>query len=166
MANFRKRGPSQWQAQVRMQGYPSQTRTFSTRAAAERWAKSTEVEMAQGTFVSRAEAESTTLRELLERYSNEVSPLKKGAACEIVRLKALSRHSLAYRFLSTIRSVDIARYRDERLKVVTSATVRRDLGVLSHVFEIARKEWGIYILNPVRDVKMPANGVSGDPIVV
>ena len=26
------------------------------------------------------------------------------------------------------------------------------------MFEIARKEWGIYVLNPVRDVKMPANG--------
>ncbi len=158
MANFRKRGPSQWQAQVRVHGYPSQTRTCNTRAAAERWAKLTEVEMTQGTFVSRAEAESTTLRELLERYVTDVSPTKKGAVLEIIRVKALARHSLASRFLATIRSADIANYRDDRLKVVASATVRRDLGVLSHVFEIARKEWGIYVLNPVRDVKMPANG--------
>ncbi len=162
MANFRKRGPSQWQAQVRVRGYPSQTKTFSTRAAAERWGKLTEVEMTQGTFVSRAEAESTTLSELLERYAAEVSPTKKGAATEIVRIKALCRNSLADRFLSTIRGADIARYRDERLKRVSSATVRRDLGVLSHVFEIARKEWGIYVLNPVGDIKMPANGRARD----
>ncbi len=158
MANFRKRGPSRWQAQIRVLGYPSQTKTFKTRAAAERWAKATEVEMARGEFVSRAEAESTTLGELLERYVAEVSPAKKGADSEIARVKALSRNALAARFLSTIRSVDIAQYRDERLKVVASATVRRDLGVLSHAFEIARKEWGIYVLNPVRDIKMPANG--------
>ena len=33
MANLRKRGPSQWQAQVRVCGYPNQTKTFDTRAA-------------------------------------------------------------------------------------------------------------------------------------
>lgn len=121
--------------------------------------------MEQGTFVSRAEAESTTLRELLERYIAEVSPTKKGAASEIVRIKALCRNSLAARFLATIRGADIARYREERLKIVASATVRRDLGVLSHVFEMARKEWGIYVLNPVRDVKMPANGKARDRLL-
>ncbi|MGE0290244.1 MAG: tyrosine-type recombinase/integrase [Bradyrhizobium sp.] len=162
MSTIRKRGNGQWQAQVRRRGFPLQTKTFPTRAAAERWGKLTEVEMAQGTFVSRAEAESTTLRELLERYIAEVSPSKKGAASEIVRIKALCRNSLAARFVATIRGADIARYREERLRQVASATVRRDLGVLSHVFEIARKEWGIYVLNPVRDIKMPANGKARD----
>ncbi|MGD9725508.1 MAG: site-specific integrase [Gammaproteobacteria bacterium] len=162
MSTIRKRGNGQWQAQVRRRGFPLQSKTFPTRAAAERWGKLTEVEMTQGTFVSRAEAESTTLRELLERYIAEVSPTKKGAASEIVRIKALCRNPLAARFVSTIRGADIARYREERLKRVASATVRRDLGVLSHVFETARKEWGIYVLNPVRDIKMPANGKARD----
>ena len=45
MANLRKRGPSQWQAQVRVCGYPNQTKTFNTRAEAERWAKAAEVEI-------------------------------------------------------------------------------------------------------------------------
>ena len=51
-----------------------QTKTFETRAEAEQWARAIEVEMAKGVFVSRAEAESTTLRELLERYLEEVTP--------------------------------------------------------------------------------------------
>jgi len=67
MATFRKRGPYQWQAQVRKKGQPLQTRTFETRAEAEQWARLIEVEMDKGVFVSRAEAESTPLRELLER---------------------------------------------------------------------------------------------------
>ena len=79
MATFRKRGPYQWQAQVRKKGYPLQTKTFETRAAAETWAQAIEVEMDKGVFVSRTEAESTTLKELLERYLMEVTPLKKGA---------------------------------------------------------------------------------------
>jgi hypothetical protein len=74
MASFRKRGPYQWQAQVRKKGQPLQSKTFKTRAEAEQWARAIEVEMDKGVFVSRAEAESTTLSELLERYLEEVTP--------------------------------------------------------------------------------------------
>lgn len=155
MATFRKRGPYQWQAQVRKRGYPLQTKTFETKAAAETWARATEYEMDQGLFVSRAEAESTTLRELLERYKEEITPLKKGAASESARIRAFLKHSLAQRFVAGIRGVDIARYRDARLKKVSPATVKRELVIISHLFEVARKEWGIHVSNPVRDIKLP-----------
>ena len=74
MATFRKRGPYQWQAQVRKKGQPLQTRTFETRTEAEQWARLIEVEMDKGVFVSRAEAESTPLKELLERYPPAFTP--------------------------------------------------------------------------------------------
>jgi hypothetical protein len=74
VATFRKRGPYQWQAQIRKRGYPLQTKTFDTKAAAETWVRATEYEMDQGLFVSRAEAESTTLGELLQRYLENVTP--------------------------------------------------------------------------------------------
>ncbi|MGD8957313.1 MAG: hypothetical protein PVJ03_08260, partial [Chromatiaceae bacterium] len=38
------------------------------------------------------------------------------------------------------------------------ATVKRDLVLLGHIFEFARKEWGIYVHNPVRDIKLPPGG--------
>jgi hypothetical protein len=47
--------------------------------------------MDKGVFVSRAEAESTTLKELLEHHMVEVTPLKKGAACKTNRLRTLMR---------------------------------------------------------------------------
>jgi len=124
MASFRKRGPYQWQAQVRKRGHPLQTKTFETRAQAEQWARAIEVEMDKGVFVSRAEAESTTLEELLERYLAEVTPLKKGTEPETNRLRMYMRHSLAQRFVAGIRGVDIARWRDGRLRKVTSSTVK------------------------------------------
>ena len=155
MATFRKRGSYQWQAQVRKRGYPLQTKTFETKAAAETWARATEYEMDQGLFVSRVEAESTTLRELLERYKEEVTPLKKGAESESARIRAFLKQSLAQRIVASIRGVDIARYRDARLKKVSPATVKRELTIISHLFEVARKEWGIHVSNPVRDVKLP-----------
>lgn len=162
MATLRKRGPFQWQAQIRKRGHPPQTKTFETRAAALSWARAIEVEMDKGMFVSRAEAESTTLKELIQRYLEEVTPLKKGAAPETIRLQAFMRHPLAQRFVAGIRGVDIAHYRDERLREVSPATVKRTLVTLGHLFEVARKEWGIYVYNPVRDVKLPPNGKARD----
>ena len=51
MASVRKRGARQWQAQVRKRGYPQETKTFETRAAAERWVRQAEHEMDMGYFV-------------------------------------------------------------------------------------------------------------------
>jgi integrase len=113
--------------------------------------------MDQGLFVSRFEAETTTLGELLERYLEEITPAKKGAGAESARIRALLRHPLANRYVAGIRGVDIARYRDERLKKVCAATAKRDLTIVSHLFEVARKEWGIHVLNPVRDVSLPGH---------
>jgi integrase len=157
MASFRKRGSSGWQAQVRRKGYPAQSKSFSTRAAAVQWVRSIEYEMDQGLFVSRNEAETTTVGELLNRYLIEYTPHKKGAGPEACRIRALLRHPIANRFIGTVRGVDMARYRDERLKKVTGGSIRRELTILSHLFEVSRKEWGIFVHNPVRDIKLPPN---------
>ena len=77
MASYRKRGPRQWQAQVRRKGYPLQSKTFRSKPAAEAWVRSVEYEMDQGLFVSRNEAETTTLGELLERYRREYTAQKR-----------------------------------------------------------------------------------------
>lgn len=50
----------------------------------------------------------------------------------------------------------MAKLRDEWLKTHKSATVLRRLAVLSHVFTIARKEWGMEgLLNPVELIRKP-----------
>lgn len=78
MATFVKRpGPAGrvvWQELIRRRGYPQQTRTFDRKSDAEGWAADIEAEMHRGVFVSRAEAESTTLAEALDRYIQDVIP--------------------------------------------------------------------------------------------
>ena len=86
MACFQKRSGS-WRAIIKRKGYPTQTRTFDLKGQAETWAKQIENEMDRGVFVSRVEAESTTLAELLDRYENEITPQKRGAAMERSHLK-------------------------------------------------------------------------------
>ena len=56
----------------------------------------------------------------------------------------------------------MARYRDERLQKVTAGSVRRELTILSHLFEVSRKEWGIFVHNPVRDITLPPNNRARD----
>ncbi len=162
MASFRKRGSGQWQAQVRKKGYPTQTKSFRTRAAATQWVRSIEYEMDQGLFVSRNEAETTTVGELLDRYLIEYTADKKGAGPEACRIRMLLRHPLAKRFIASVRGLDMARYRDERLKKVSADSVRRELTILSQLFEVSRKEWGIFVHNPVREIKLPKKGKARD----
>ena len=69
MATFvQRKGPNGrrvWQALVRRRGHPQQTQTFDTKVKAQAWASVLESEMARGVFVSRAEAEGTTLAAVL-----------------------------------------------------------------------------------------------------
>lgn len=156
MATIRKKGDYQWHVQVRRKGYPPQTKTLETKAAAEAWVREIEGEMDKGVFVSRAEAERTTLREVLERYECEVTPSKKGATKEKSVIKKLLAHPLAARFMATIRGADIAALRDERLKDYAPKTVVNEIALLSNAFNIAKKEWGMESLsNPIEMVSKP-----------
>lgn len=156
MASFRKRGELQWQARVARKGFPPQVKTFNSYAEAEAWASTVESAMAHGIFVNSAESERTTLREAFERYCREITVHKKSAAQEKSRIKILLAHPLALRSLSSLRGSDIAKYRDSRLETVGAQTVVHDLNLISNLFNIARKEWGMENLrNPVELVKKP-----------
>ena len=157
MADIRKRGPYQWQVRVRKKGYPSQTRTFNTKAEAEAWAATTESEMTRGIFVSRKEAENTTLSEAIERYIAEVIPTKKQQRREKNRAIALQKFSLAKNSLASIQGKEIAAFRDMREKGgVGPNTIRLDLALISHLFSTAIKEWGMTgLINPVQQIRKP-----------
>ena len=156
MATIRERGPYQWQAQVIRKGQSPQYKTFNNKADAEKWARQIEAEMDRGVFVSRKESESTTLREALARYEREISSQKKSHDREKVYIRQWNRTPLANRFLATIQSKDIAAYRDARLKEVGTAAVRHELALLSHLFTIAVKEWGMgNLINPVQQIRKP-----------
>ena len=150
MATIRQRGKS-WEVQIRRDGGPTLTRTFSLRADARAWASIIESEMERGVFVDRTEAERNTFGDLLERYLYlaEVSNSKKGAAAERYRISSLLRDPIAQCKMAGLSSKRLAEWRDRRLKEVSGSTTNRDLNLISHVINVARKEWGIHIENPV-----------------
>ena len=156
MATFEQRESGWWQAKVRRKGYTAQSKTFEKHAEAEAWARSIENEMDRGIFVSRAEAEQTTFKEALERYQREITPRKKGADQENYRIKTFIESDLALRTLAGIRSSDVAAYRDaETARGLAPSTVTKGLALISHLFETARKDWGIEVDNPVKKISKP-----------
>ena len=156
MAQITKRGDLQWRARVRVKGYPDQSRTFMYREDAEKWARATERELETSGFIDRREAEKTSLRTVLERYAREVTPYKKSADIEAIKIEVLLRDSVLPNLkMSAVTSVAVAAWRDRRLTDVSGATVIRELGILSAVLNHARREWGIHVENPIRYVKRP-----------
>ena len=154
MATFRKRSGS-WQAIVKKKGFGQIARTFNTKAEAESWATVAESEMVRGVFVSRSEAENTTLADALDRYLREVSAHKKSHRTEKIYAGTWKR-AFGSRSLASIASTDLAKYRDIRLTEVSENMVRLELALLSHLFTIAIKEWGMTgLVNPVMQIRKP-----------
>ncbi|MBP6132374.1 MAG: site-specific integrase [Thauera sp.] len=154
MASIRQRG-NRWQCRVTRHGFPPETKSFASKADAETWARSIEVEMDKGTHQNRASVERTTLADVLLRYAEEVTPCKKGAKDEAIRLNALRANKLAKHSLANLSAAAVAKFRDERLKTVSAGTVLRDLALISSVLNHARREWGLPVENAVQAIRKP-----------
>ncbi|MBY3088303.1 site-specific integrase [Rhizobium laguerreae] len=156
MATIRKlRG--RWQAQVRRRGMKPRAKSFDSKADAERWARDLETQVDRfGMAPDTKILETTTLGQLLERYQTEVSPTKRGFIQESQRIDVLRRHDLSHRTLIGLSQQDAASFRDERLRSVAPSTAVRELAILSHVIEVAIRDWGYpFSRNVVKLVRRP-----------
>lgn len=155
MATLRKRG-DRWQAQIRRNGFEPQSRSFSARIDAERWVRAIERQMDMGEVTVRTkEFDHISLEDLIRRYIREIVPLKRGHYYETVILKAFLRHPIAKKKVVTLHTSDFAAYRDERLKQIKAASLRRQLNPIQNMFEVAKHEWGFPIkANPVASLTL------------
>lgn len=155
MASIRKRGV-RWQARIQLSGHPGMSKTFPSRKDALLWAKKTEADMERGVWLAVKKAD-ISIHSALTKYSEEVTPSKKGASRELNRIKHLMGYKIATKNLCSVRASDIAEFRDLLIgKGYAPATVKKFLEVLSSLFNTAISEWGYESLsNPVRQVKKP-----------
>lgn len=187
MATIIKHGDG-YQTKIRRKGFTPVSKTFPSRQQAKDWGIATEAEMLRGQYVSRYSAENTTLGEALDRYATEVTSLKPGRDKELYRLKFLQKHPFSARFLSDLRPTDFIKYRDERRQslrlnlsnkdkaiaeaarkgrrvaslppkfFVSDCTVRKELRLISHLFNIAKRRWSIFVDNPIQAMELPSEG--------
>ena len=163
MGTITKRGELQWQAKVRRKGYPAQSRTFSYKEDAEKWVRELERAADTGGVVDRREAEKNTLGAILRRYQTEVTPSKKSADIESVKIDVILKDATLPKLkMSAVTSSAVASWRDRRLKQVSGATVNREIDVLSAVFNHARREWDVHVENPIPLIKRPEKARARD----
>ena len=155
MASILRTG-NRWQARVRRKGYPTETKTFATKTEALHWSQIIESDMNKGLYISRTGAERTTFIEILDRYMQEVTPHKRGADEELIRLNAMKRHKMCKSSMVAMTPTVLGGYRDQRLKVCAPSTVVRDLGMLSSVFNHCIREWRMPIIYPVTCIRKPS----------
>jgi integrase len=163
MAYIKERG-AYWRAEVRRKGYKPTYRTFDTQKQALQWARRVESEMDSGLYVDRTEAERTTLRSALERYQRDIVPTKLHPYQETCRINRWLQSDLCYRTLANLKGADFARYRDERREQGRAEnTIRLELQLVSHMYELARKEWGMEgLLNPLKNIRKPGGSRARD----
>lgn len=161
-----------WRVQISVQG-ERDSQTFRTQREAKAWAAAREHEIRQQK--NKSPASRYTLRQMLERYDEEIIPAKRGSRPESLRLRAFLRNfpDLANKTLAEVQTPDLAAWRDARLKgfvgsdgekvdAVGTASVQRDISWLRNAFNIARKEWHWLDANPFEGFRLPADAPPRD----
>jgi hypothetical protein len=65
-----------WKCQVRKEGFPSQSKTFESKAEAVSWGIEVEAKMNRGVFAGSTSKQTMTVQEMLVRYLAEESTKK------------------------------------------------------------------------------------------
>jgi integrase len=158
MAYFEQRKAG-WMAQVRRRGMPTLSRTFDLKADAETWARDVERELQRGNAaVLRDDAGKTTLSDVSKKYvEGPVQAMKSKA--DVTRYMRAATARFGPMFLSAIRAVDVASWRDELLADgLAPQSVIHHLNALSGLFSYVEKELSIALPagNPVRGIRKPS----------
>ncbi len=172
MATIVKTESKTWKAMIRKKGFPTTVKTFRTKRDAEDWARRTEDEMVRGIYIQRAPAERMLFSEALDRYLQEVSPKKRERTQKTEKNRAKPLKAFFGKYsLAAITPDLIAKYRNQRLsghdrldqdgnpRPRSGNSVRLEMALLGHLFNVAIKEWGIGLTsNPETFVDRPAPG--------
>ncbi|MEK7769339.1 MAG: site-specific integrase [Pseudomonadota bacterium] len=163
MATITKTPSNTFKVLIRKAGLPPQIKTFKSKPNAEKWARLIESEMDRGVFINRQEADRITVGELIDRYIQEVTPLKRSAKNDKQRLLFLKR-TFGHFIVSQLQSKHIAAYRDKRLADgKQGTTVLKEIGAIAHLLDVSIKDWGIPLVsNPASLVRKPKQSRGRD----
>jgi integrase len=152
------------QVSVSVLGKPKrESKTLPTMKLAKAWAAAREAELRGGA----GRLASATLQEVFLRYASEVSPTKRGELWEVLRINAwLKAGDLPMTLPVSRVTVDhVSAWRDARGRKVSAGSVLREISLLSAVFEHARRDWRLILVNPVTDMRKPKQPEHRDRLI-
>ena len=160
MATYRKRN-NKWQVRIQRRNNPPISKTFVYKEDAKIWARQQEREIDLGIEVAN---QDITLKTLLLRYQKDILPTKKHPQPDYYRINKILLDPIVSLKMRTIKSQHISSFRDQLIREHKSPnTIRLYLAIISHLFTIAKTEWGFENLNnPVLKMRRPRLPQSRD----
>jgi len=157
MATFTKRN-GKWRALVRIKGRQA-SKTFEVKLSAIRWAEEKEHEFKSGKSILSGK----TVKDAFEKYSDIISPTRKGCRWEQVRLTKLSKLPFASYQLADLETLDLQDWvNDSQLK---PNTIRREFSLVRSVLRVARTKWRWLSDSPELDVDLPKKDSPRDRLI-
>lgn len=137
-----------WRCQITVNG-KRKSKSFATKKEAFSWAAQAEREISILTKGENLD-QNFTVKDLLERYMEEITANKASKDKEIIRLKRFIREEAAFvnKKLSDIKKSDVDAWIDRRLKEVSEGTLKRELNIIKHAFRVAIERWEWIEKNP------------------
>lgn len=160
----KKDGTYTYTANIRVQGYPTYTATFTKKSLATQWIQEYESAMKNGKHIQTPESKKHTLNDLILRYETNELPKRKSDQEKFkMHLKWWSDKIGKY-YLNNITTPMLTECKEllekepmnkklKKPKPRTPATVNRYLATLSIVLSYACNEYGWIEENPMRKVR-------------
>jgi len=153
MSSVRKRGKT-WNAQVRVSGWRSFTKSFKSKSDANIWASELEQKLVSASIPNGSVSNKVLLRELFMKYADEVTPQHKGRIPETYRLNSIAQSWIGGLNTKYLTKQHFIQYRDDRMNIVAASTVGSELSLIKRVLDTASKRWGYGIpYNPIKDIE-------------
>jgi len=143
MAYIRKIKSGRWLVEVRKKGFPNVNKTFLDLKIARKFGRDVESKMERNVFEDYSGASGTTLKEILIKYRNEKTILKKGVREETSTINALINHQISLNSLMRLKSHHIYKLMRELSKTRKPSTVNKYVNIICHAWRVAKREWGI-----------------------
>lgn len=158
MASFRKvpqsDGSVHWMAIIRREGRKTVTKTLPNLSSAKRWARATEIEIAEDNAGLTSEAHRRSIKEVIDRYRREVLPGLRASTQRPYQFHlAWWENEIGALRLADLHPQKIAACRDKLVEAGKSpATVNRYLATLGAVMTAAVQLWHWLPASPLRQV--------------
>ena len=163
MATIRKRTGSQgvsYQAIVRKKAngkFHNLSKTFSKKKLAQLWAQQKEYEIERGEYSDITVIKGITVKDCIERYIQEVDPIKPISRSKRAVLARLQRSSIATEQIAQLEGSNIVAFCVERRLEdgAEPSTIVQDVIYLGAVIKMAISVWGFPLKNNAVDMAKP-----------
>ena len=159
MASIIRRSGS-YRVLIRRVGFTPICKTFITLKTARQFAKECEVNIDNHSLIYKPN-EKHSLSDVVYRYMEEVVPYKKSSRSETYLLKQfLKLADFTSLIINDVKAFHWAKFRDQRLNVVSPTSVKREYDIYKHMYQTAIKVWELNIDNPLSKITLPKRSIK------